>query len=240
MRKINCLFFALIELCFASCSGNSDKVAGAYSTLSDSLTENTYDTTQAKYMLVDEIVTEDIGNLHKDTIPKEIILTELRHSMQIDPIEEADGKICTNLRLLPDNIEQAIIHENRPMQLINIESRNWAGEIREALDSDKLSYQINADTVYYELARKLVINLRNRSTGVSIKKEIRRNDVRLAKGETFGMFNLYGWDISKLSEDSVIINQVITKLDSDVGDDLHITLTKEGKIDIHNISVKMD
>lgn len=158
----------------------------------------------------------------------------LSQNPNIGQLKHTVDSIKPCLSDLPKKQAEQILNELGSLQSLNIKSPNWIGNVQQYIDSGKLSYEETPETVYYEIAKKLVIDIKNLETQKRIYKEISRNCVRKSSGESFAMFNLYGWEVIDISANHIVISQLITKLDSDVGDELIITLTKDGEVLISN------
>lgn len=169
-----------------------------------------------------------------DTIPASKLLDEINYAIQHDKIATLNDTIYTNLRQMPKALRQRLLNTVESQQVAKISTPEWNGEIRKMYDSDKLSYEIGVDTVYYELTTKLVINVTNNITGKNVKKEITRENVRKMSDEKYEMFNLYGWSILNITSEKIEIEQTITKLDSDVGDDVLIAITQNSDMLLSN------
>lgn len=166
-----------------------------------------------------------------DSIASDILYAELEQAMRYETDEQYDGKIYTRMRQMPETMRRELMQSDGRREQVIIKTPDWNGIIREGYDSDKVSHQKVSDTlIYYEIARRLLIDVTSRLTGKNIKAEITREYVKKGSCERYEQFNLYGWTVTNIETDKIEIDLGITKLDSDVGDDIQIILTKEGKV----------
>lgn len=189
-------------------------------------------------------ISDNSGIINDSIISLKTILKELEQSIKNDPASEFNGKIYTNFRQLPDSVALKVIKNEAytyPLHKLHISKNGWEGEIKLIFDSDKLSYRAHGgEVLYYEFARKIVVNLKNTLSNKSYNFEITRENVKLAENEEYNMFDLFNFYIKCIDPNQLVISTVITFPDSDVGDLIYATCTKSGEITINNHPIVLD